>query len=384
MLGAVLLNAMVLGAAWVLDRPMRDAFVSICVVLGITLCSILGLLSAQASESAGPSRGLECLKGMSAGVLVAVAWLHLLDDAQERLEGLTMYPAANAAMLTGYLMMATVQELTWPCHHVPSVAGLPLLSKGSVAEHGSPQLLHTFHVLEASISIHSVLIGLGFGLGELGAQEQFVLGLALSVHQCLEGLAIGLLGMKSGLRRSAWRRTYLVFTLSLPLGVAIGFAARQVYAGLAHDLTFRWSSGLMNGLAAGTLTHISMHMVSAHADEPRPPALIHDLNCRSLTAGQQCWPAGRDEKGIADCCTQDRMLAMGRSNLTEGLMGRSNLTESTQDRMLAIMLDSCDAKRLPPSPWPSLPARCIPSLPVLRMMSAGVGAALMALLAIWA
>jgi zinc transporter 1/2/3 len=321
---------------------------------------------------------------MSAGVLVAVAWLHLLDDAQERLEGLTMYPAANAAMLTGYLMMATVQELTWPCHHVPSVAGLPLLSKGSVAELGSPQLLHTFHVLEASISIHSVLIGLGFGLGELGAQEQFVLGLALSVHQCLEGLAIGLLGMKSGLRRSAWRRTYLVFTLSLPLGVAIGFAARQVYAGLAHDLTFRWSSGLMNGLAAGTLTHISMHMVSAHADEPRPPALIHDLNCRSLTAGQQCWPAGRDEKGMTDCCTQDRMLAMGRSNLTEGLMGRSNLTESTQDRMLAIMLDSCDAKRIPPSPWPSLPARCIPSLPVLRMMSAGVGAALMALLAIWA
>ena len=351
-------------AAW----AFRDAFVSVCVVLGITLCSILGLLSAQASVIAGSSRGLECLKGMSAGVLVAVAWLHMLDDAQERLEGLTMYPAANAAMLTGYMMMATVQELSRPCHHAPSAAGLPLLSNGS------PQHIHTFHVSEASISIHSVLIGLSFGLGELGAQEQFVLGLALSVHQCLEGLAIGLLGMKSGLRRSAWRWTYLVFTLSLPLGIAIGFAARQMYAGLAHDLTFRWSSGLMNGLAAGTLTHISMHMVSAHADEPRPPALIHDLNCRSLTAGQQCWPAGRDEKGIADCCTQDRLLAMGRSNLTE----------STQDRMLAIMLDSCDAKRLPPSPWPSLPARCIPSLPVLRVMSAGVGAALMAVLAIWA
>ena len=340
-------------AAW----AFRDAFVSVCVVLGITLCSILGLLSAQASVIAGSSRGLECLKGMSAGVLVAVAWLHMLDDAQERLEGLTMYPAANAAMLTGYMMMATVQELSRPCHHAPSAAGLPLLSNGS------PQHIHTFHVSEASISIHSVLIGLSFGLGELGAQEQFVLGLALSVHQCLEGLAIGLLGMKSGLRRSAWRWTYLVFTLSLPLGIAIGFAARQMYAGLAHDLTFRWSSGLMNGFAAGTLTHISMHMVSAHADEPPPRALIPDLNCRSLTAGEQCWPAGCHEKGMTGCCPRDQAI-------------------------LAIMLDSRDSKSLSPSPWaspwPSLPARCIPSLPVLRMMSAGVGAALMAVLAIWA
>jgi len=318
------------------------------VVLAIALSSVLGLLSSRASAAtAGPSLTVEALKGLSAGVLVAVAWLHLLDDGQERLEGLTEYPAANAAMLVGYLVMATVQEVTTPCHHI----GLPLLSTASAPKHDSHHL-RVFHVLEASISLHSVLIGLGFGLGELDGQSKIVLGLALCVHQFLEGLAVGILATKSGLSRRAWRCTYLVFTLSLPVGVAVGVVVRHLYAGFDDNVTFKWCSGLMNALAAGTLTHIGVHMISAHADEPPPQSSTPD----SVTIlPDRLKRFDTDPAGPTgpDSCSRDLAL-------------RAMLAPDFED------LPGC------------LPERCVPSRPVLRMLSAGLGAALMAFLAIWA
>ena len=100
-------------------------------------------------------------------------------------------------------------------------------------------------MLEASISLHSVLIGLGYGLGELGGQEQLVLGFALCVHQFLEGLTVGMLGRSSGLSRNGWRCTYLVFTLSLPLGVAAGLTVPTVFQKLTSPQVqpFSLSSG---------------------------------------------------------------------------------------------------------------------------------------------
>ena len=58
------------------------------VVLVIAACSIAGVWSSFASNTVtSHPLGVECLSGLSAGVLFGVAWLHLLDDAQERLEG---------------------------------------------------------------------------------------------------------------------------------------------------------------------------------------------------------------------------------------------------------------------------------------------------------
>lgn len=329
---------------------MHDESSKIGVVLAIAASSVLGLLSSRASEAESHSLRVESLTGLSAGVLLAVAWLHLLDDAQERLEGVTEYPAANAAMLTGFLIMAVLQTLTAPCHHAPTAAGCsqlePLTSTGS----GSEQQLRMFHVLEASISIHSVLIGLGFGLGELGDREQLVLGLALCVHQYLEGLTVGMLGRKSGLSQQAWRCSFLVFTLSLPLGVSAGVVVQYFYAGLNDNFAFRWCSGLLNGMAAGTLTHIGVHMINAHADEPPPRPPMPERVTKLL-----------ERPETPDSVTKFERVQPGCS----------------RDQALLVMLGEPIAPK-------GLLERCVPPRAVLRMLAAGLGAVLMAILAIWA
>ena len=217
-----------------------------------------------------------------------------------------------------------------------------------------------FHALEASISLHSILIGLGFGLGELGGVELLVLALALCVHQFLEGLTLGMLGRKFGLGRRAWQCTYLVFTFSLPLGVVAGVAMRHLYAGVDDSLGFRWCSGLLNGVAAGTLTHVGAHMLNAHGEEaspprprephamPPPPELMEAAH-KGLLAAPKPLPQG----SRSDC--------------------------SSRDQALLIMLGETVPQGLPV---------CLPEplckQPVLRMLAAGCGAGLMSVLAIWA
>ena len=353
---------------------MLEESAALGVVLAIAASSVAGIFSSRASETAAHhSVRLEVLSGLSAGVLVAVAWLHLLDDAQERLEGLTEYPAANAAMLAGFLFMTSVQTLTMPCHH--SANALPLLSTKSAPMHA--ERLRVFHVLEASISVHSVLIGLGFGLGELGGQEQCVLGVALCVHQFLEGLTVGMLGTKSGLSRQGWRCTYLVFTLSLPIGVAVGVTARHLYAGFDDNVAFRWCAGLLNAVAAGTLTHIGVHMCSGHSDEPPPtPYTPPPPHPRA---------APHERITTPDSVTKLEHLERADGPALAAPHGLADPDAYSREQALLAMVGepvgcvvgTCDL-------GPCDLGRCEPPRAVCRILAAGLGAALMAVLAIWA
>ena len=220
-------------------------------------CSALGLWISYQNSERGVFGG-RFLSDLSAGMLLSVAWLHLLDDASEKLEGLTEYPAANASMLFGYLLMATWATVA-PCHHTTS-NHMPLLSSKTE----EPMSKNTFHAMEASISLHSVLIGVSYGLAQTGWQPQLELGLALCVHQLLEGVAIGALGRRVGphrLHQSEWARTFAIFSFSLPLGA---FLAIGVQAAVAFDdqaPSFRWASGLLGAFAGGTLTHIGVEML---------------------------------------------------------------------------------------------------------------------------
>ena len=162
-------------------------------------------------------------------------------------------------MLFGYLLMATWATVA-PCHHTQSHQ-VPLLQQGNVEE---PIDARTFHAMEASISLHSVLIGIGFGLAQTGWQPQLELGLALCVHQLLEGVAIGALGRRVGptkLGRFEWGRCYAVFCLSLPLGAIVAVAVRAAVAFDDQTAEFRWTSGLLGAFAGGTLTHIGVEML---------------------------------------------------------------------------------------------------------------------------
>lgn len=322
--------------------------------------SALGMFLPFVSESAASAQNFslqttQLLAGLSAGVLVSVAWLHLLDDAQERLDGLSEYPAANAAMLFGYMLMAVIQGLM-PCHHHDPAKTAPLLptSTAPPSASASTEMRSRFFVLEASVSFHSVLIGLGFGLANTGWRQQLILGLALCVHQFLEGLAVGMMGRRSGLTQRAWETAFLVFTLSLPFGAACGLGIQHLYSGFNSNVAVRWCSGLLNAIAAGTLTHIGVDMVGGHQDQDAHSQL-REAAPEPVT-GTPLEPDPLNASGP----TQGTMEAI------EAMVGPTKAPKS-----------ACGSACL-------LHGRSVPLSPVLRMMSVCLGATIMAVLAIWA
>lgn len=212
------------------------------------------------------------MASLSSGVVLSVSWLHLLDDAQQTLEDLTEYPAANCAMLVGFLLTWLCQAQT-RCHHSsvsPSSWGgeATLLPIGSDADAkivlsatppASSAMLTRFHLMEASISFHSFLIGLGIGFAQGGWRAQLVLGGSLCVHQFFEGAAVGTVGKTSQLSQGAWRWTFVIFSLSLPAGVASAVTA-QLLASVGSNAGYQWALGLLTACAAGALsaTHHSV------------------------------------------------------------------------------------------------------------------------------
>lgn len=270
----------------------------------------------------------ERLAQLSAGVVIAVSWLHLLDDAQNRLRELVEYPAANVAMLAGFLFTAFFQTLA-QCHHhhhAPSNEE-HLLSVDASAGGALPKVVADeqtrFYLMEAAISFHSVLIGLGVGFAQSGWREQLVLGLVLCVHQFLEGCALGLMGRRCQLSNRKWVCVFLLFSLSLPAGVATAVGAQLLYDSFEGNALYGWITGLLNGFAAGTLTHVAVDMISRELDVSQEhsgaPATPEFDSAWALTAPANCRPCAMRPTGarlrslramLAICCGAGAMCLL--------------------------------------------------------------------------
>ena len=275
-------------------RPYASVMVQdVATGLGLSVCAgvtvVLAVVSAlgvfvgrDGDGSGGPKRGEGLIASLSAGVVLSVSWLHLLNDAQDTLQDLTEYPAANCAMLVGFLLMWLCQAQT-RCHHSsgsPSSWGgeamlLPCQSAENciaptVFKAPSPPdsaMVTRFHVMEASISFHSFLIGLGIGFAQGGWRAQLVLGGSLCVHQFFEGCAVGTVGKLCQLSKNAWLWTFVIFSLSLPSGVAIAIAA-QLLATVGSNVGYQWALGLLTACAAGQPRSL-IHYISDRNTSPR-------------------------------------------------------------------------------------------------------------------
>jgi len=236
-----------------------DPILVTAILVWLGAASLFGVLSPSRIDL-GRSQLSDLAAGVSAGVLLSVAYLHLLDDAQERLDELTEYPVANAAAVAGFLVMAIAQALT-PCLHGQSNR-VPLLPLDDSELDGGQAARARLYALEASISIHSVLIGMSIGLAQSDWAEMLVLAIAMTVHQFFEGFALGILARRTTLTRLAWRVTCVVFTLSLPLGGFVSIAMKLLFSSFASSATYFWVSGLLNAFAAGMLTQIGVEMVN--------------------------------------------------------------------------------------------------------------------------
>eukprot|EP00930_Biecheleria_cincta_P054965 TRINITY_DN41339_c0_g1_i1.p1 TRINITY_DN41339_c0_g1~~TRINITY_DN41339_c0_g1_i1.p1 ORF type:complete len:336 (+),score=51.45 TRINITY_DN41339_c0_g1_i1:84-1010(+) len=216
------------------------------------------------------------------GLVIGVALLHVLADAQEYLSRVSDYPVADAAALVGIFLMVAVKELgimmmsylrqhgtlnnskgqleegllDVEAHHgVGHTHSVPGIDLHDINLTGKPLQRFVVYMMETSIMVHSVLVGVA--LGVLQSRVAILsLGAALLFHQFFEGIALGSVAIKSDLCfKSAWH-LFLTFTLSCPLGVVLGIVFVHQYDPKGYRTA--WTLGLLNALAAGMLLHIGL------------------------------------------------------------------------------------------------------------------------------
>lgn len=108
-------------------------------------------------------------------------------------------------------------------------------------------------LLEMSVAIHSIIIGVDLGLE--GGSKGLVI--ALCFHQALEGLAISAAIIDAGTKK-IWRIWSIVlFSLTLPIGGAIGLGIRAAIGNI-NNPTGLITRGILNAAAAGVLTYVSI------------------------------------------------------------------------------------------------------------------------------
>ena len=103
----------------------------------------------------------------------------------------------------------------------------------------------------------------------------------------------------------AWVRAFLLFSLSLPVGVAAAVSVQLAYHSMEDDATYCWVTGLLNAFAAGTLAHVGVEMITREleasqqghhqppeepcAATPKPPcaaslSALHSQRVRAMLA----------------------------------------------------------------------------------------------------
>jgi len=257
----------------------------------------------RANEGLLETTWFQLTRVLCTGLVCAVALLHVLADANESLSAVSDFPWANAFALLGIVLMVAIKELgiasmnhlkqhitlkpsarpleegllenavdkDLSTSHAPNFQksscnssshsssghthSFPIIELQHIELAGKPLQRFTVYMMECSIIIHSVLIGLALGVLREGVVV-LSLGAALLFHQFFEGLALGAVAVKSSFNFQSSRHVVLTFTLSCPLGAVLGIFFSSQFN--AKSYWTAWTLGTLNAIAAGTLLHIGL------------------------------------------------------------------------------------------------------------------------------
>jgi hypothetical protein len=273
------------------------------------------------------------LKAFAAGVMLSLAVLHVIADSFERLAPLSEFPLAGLAIVAGILFMFAVERLTLDTLSALEAEGRAKGNGGSKGngggkEHGSgadeeagckpaargvivaaaaghahghahgvllahpaARKMAMAHLLEASILVHSVIIGADLGVS--ASPRADVIGftavvrapgcfctrsrvsrvcfltralrarchaLQLAIHQFFEGIALGGVIADLGGAAPFARKAALAaaFCCTTPAGVLMGVAAASSFAGAGDGSAPRAAA------LAGTLDGITGALMPTH------------------------------------------------------------------------------------------------------------------------
>jgi len=253
-----------------------------------------------------------CVKSFSAGIILGVAFLHLLADAIDKLSDAVEYPIALAMALVGFMATLALEQVAM--HTMITIANnenndsdhcvnnnnndndyqnhnhnhdhsndnnnnksnysnlefsdIPELqvqsselgnhvhvhehvhSKQMVPDKDSHKSFVKSIVLEAAIGCHSVIVG--FGVGATHDIETLkVLLVAIGLHQFFEGIGLGTALLEGKISMKYVYTFGALFALTAPIGIVLGLYST------ADEETSNTVSGFANALAAGALIYSS-------------------------------------------------------------------------------------------------------------------------------
>ncbi|XP_008799797.2 zinc transporter 8-like [Phoenix dactylifera] len=268
-------------------RPLKiAAFFSILICGAIGVC--LPILSKSIPALSPENDIFFVIKAFAAGVILATGFIHILPDAFENLTSPCLsddpwgkFPFAGFGAMIGALGTLMVDTLATSYFSRSARAVNDEANKGDAemnrpagdavihvhathghahgpAVDGSDKLVRhrvISQVLELGIVVHSVIIGISLGASDSPSTIRPLVA-ALSFHQFFEGMGLGGCIAQAKFKTMSVATMILFFSLTTPVGIAIGFGISSVYN--ENSPTALIVEGILNSVAAGILIYMAL------------------------------------------------------------------------------------------------------------------------------
>jgi len=301
------------------EEKTYPVYVTIIGIAAVLLCSFLGtvlpIIFRKKTFFREDTLLFSCIKLFGTGVILAVAFIHMIIPAGQILTSEYTYEIFNekytsfagvfailGIILTHIIQVYTshflfknndnhihkksssdssitlsvdseggdiTEERTY--HNKNNKKELVSAVDGCVEEqHG---LLHMMenkekqiicYLLEIGISLHSILIGIAFGM--TNDKELIVLMVALIFHQFFEGVSLSSVFIEAHFKRfTAIIVMIIVYSLTLPIGGVIGILIRNAIE--STDKVYLTTQGIIDAVAGGILIYDDLvNILSRHCN----------------------------------------------------------------------------------------------------------------------
>ncbi|OUM61135.1 hypothetical protein PIROE2DRAFT_45564 [Piromyces sp. E2] len=278
------------------EYPIGVTYAGIAAVL---LCSFIGtilpIIFKKKSYFREDTLLFSAVKLFGTGVILSVAFIHMIIPADQILTSEYTSEIFNekytsfAAVFTILGIILTHGIQTYTSHflyknanlnpnsveeryhkennkstHVSTVDGCAEEQHGimHLMENKEKQLI--CYLLEIGISIHSVLIGIAFGM--TNNEEIIVLMIALMFHQFFEGVSLSSVFIEAHFKRNkAIITMIIVYSLTLPIGAIIGVLIRSSVE--STNVAYLTSQGIIDAIAGGILIYDDLvNILSRHCN----------------------------------------------------------------------------------------------------------------------
>ncbi|KAG2390636.1 hypothetical protein LR48_Vigan07g008600 [Vigna angularis] len=224
------------------------------------------------------------VKAFAAGVILSTGFIHVLPDAFEKLTPPSLchhpwddFPFAGFVAMVAAIGTLMVDSLATAYFKKSSLSAMDRVAEEEDLHEHNRHATHHSHshshasmsspstnllrhrvisqVLELGIVVHSVIIGISLGASEDPKTIRPLIA-ALTFHQFFEGMGLGGSISQAKFKRGAVIVMALFFSLTTPVGIAIGMIISGRYE--EESPTALIVEGILNAASAGILIYMSL------------------------------------------------------------------------------------------------------------------------------